>query len=134
PGGARLRAPAGARVALGSAEEALPKRGLADPVRPGDELLARLELAGEEHLKIDVGALRAGGCERGSKPARLLLIALATAREDFGGGRPLRRRKQRTLRHLAVDALDGVVGADAERPAERCDGPLDATALLDPRA
>src|SRR5262249_60524704 len=120
--------------AFGAAAEAPRKPQSVDLERAVGELRARLELAGEEALKIDVGAPRAGGCERGSKPARLLLIALATAREDFGCGRPLRRRKQRTLRHLAVDALDGVVGADAERPAERCDGPLDATALLDPRA
>ena len=120
--------------ALALAAEALRKPWIVGLDRPGDELLAGLELAGEEELTVERGALRAGGCERGVKPARLFLIALGAAREHLGGCRPLRGRKQRALRHLAFDALDGVVGADAERPAERDDGRLDAAAVVDPGA
>ena len=120
--------------ALALAAEALGKPRIVGLDRPGDELLAGLELAGEEELTIDAGALRPGGCERGVKPAGLFLIALGAAREHLGGGRPLRGRKQRPFRHLVLDALDRVVGADAERPAERGDRRLDATAVVDPGA
>src|SRR5262249_45346263 len=78
---------------LAFAAQALRKPRIVDFDRPGDQLLARLELAGEEYLKIAAGALRAGGCERGGKAACLLLIALGASREHLGGRRPLRGRK-----------------------------------------
>src|SRR5262249_30035788 len=101
---------------LAFAAELFREPGIVDLDRAGDQLLARLELAGEEYLQIHASALRAGGCERVGEAACLLLIALGPAREDFGGRRPLRRRKQRGPRALRGGAFHRFGAADPDGP------------------
>ncbi len=94
-------------------------------------MLARLELAGDEDLLIEAGALRGARRRRGEEPPRLLLVVLAALRKDLGRLRPLRCRKDGTIRHFAFHPLDRVVRGDAERAAKCGDGGLDAAAVVD---
>src|SRR5262249_21872285 len=117
---------------LALAVETLGKFGVGELRRSGEDLLARLEFAGDKDLLIDAGALRSARRRGGQEPPRLLLVVLAALRKELGRGRPLRCWKDGTIRHFAFDALDRIVRSDAERAAKGGDGRLDAAAVADP--
>src|SRR5262249_2393959 len=122
------------KYALALGAEALGKIRVADLDRSREELLARLELAGEKYLTVDGGALRAARCERGKESLRLLPIALASLRKDGGGPCRLRCWKERAVRHLAFDPFDRIISVHAERAAKCIDGRVNAAAVVDPGA
>ena len=114
--------------------QSIGKLGLGPLKRSGDQLPARIEIAGEKQFEIAVYAFGAGSMQRCKQPALLILILFRADRELSCSASPQRRRQERAIRHFGLDALQAILRRNSERAAERGDRQFNTATVPDPVA